>query len=51
VKLSQGGRFSVGWGTWLGTILVVSHYLIEKEAFHAIVGAVTASAGLLASGF
>ena len=31
-------------GTWLGTVLVFSHYLIEKEAFNAIVGAVTASA-------
>jgi hypothetical protein len=31
-------------GTWLGMVLVFSHYLIEKEAFHAIVGAVTASA-------
>jgi hypothetical protein len=31
-------------GTWLGMVLVVSHFLIEKEAFHAIVGAVTASA-------
>jgi hypothetical protein len=31
-------------GTWLGMILVFSHYLIKKEAFYAIVGASAASA-------
>ena len=31
-------------GIWLGMVLVLSHYLIEKEASHAIAGAVTAEA-------
>ena len=35
---------TAGWGHGWGMVLVFSHYLIEKEAFHAIVGAVTASA-------
>ena len=43
-ELSQGGRFPGRVGTWLGMVLVFSHYLIEKKVFHAIIGAVAASA-------